>query len=134
MEQTTPIKFFPCNDQILIKVDVKQPSVIERNVKDKPTMLPSGVVIAVGRGTFVPGTGFVEPQVQPGDHVCFMLEGRLERLPIAPEKDKDGNHQLFCSISESLIMGKLDFGTEDYEQKFDTIWFQTPGEGSPIIA
>ena len=129
MEQTTPIKFKPCNDQILLKVDVKQPSVIERNVKDKPTMLPSGVVIAVGRGTFIPGTGFVEPQIKPGDHVCFMLEGRLERLPIAPEKDENKNHQLYVSISESLVMGVLDFGEESPEE---SIWFDIAGKGPDL--
>lgn len=129
MEQTTPIKFHPSNDQTLLKVDVKQPSVIERNVKDKPTMLPSGVVIAVGRGTFIPGTGFVESQFKPGDHVCFMLEGRLERLPIAPEKDENGNHQLFVSISESLIMGKLDFGEESPQE---SVWFDIAGKSPDL--
>ena len=111
------IKFQPINDQILIKLDVVEPSILERGVDDRPKILPSGTVVAVGRGTFVHGTGFIETQVKAGDRVAVSLTETATNLPLSDEKG-----QVYVSISESLILGKLDFSA--YENDGESPWFQ----------
>ena len=103
IKQTTPVKFYPINDQVLIRLDVKPMSVLEAGITKKPKVLPSGTVLAVGRGVFIPGTGFVETQVKPGDHVAISMGGEWVNLPIAADKD-----DIHISVSESVILGRIE--------------------------
>lgn len=97
------IKFAPLNDQVLLRMDVIKTSILERGLNDRPYVLPSGVVIATGRGVFVPGTGFVEVQVKPGDHVAVSTEGSWVNLPLSEDKE-----EVYVVVSESLLLGKLE--------------------------
>jgi hypothetical protein len=115
------IFFQPINDQVLLKMDVKKKSILERGVKDKPTVLPSGHVIRVGRGTFIPGTGFIEPQVQEGEHVAVSMAGEWTNLPLDEDPD-----EIYISVSESLILGKLEGADKD------TRWFKT-ADDAPLV-
>jgi hypothetical protein len=81
-----PITFIPINDQ---------------------------VVMATGRGVFVPGTGFVEVQVKVGDHVAVSTEGSWINLPLSEDKS-----EVFITVSESIILGKLEGATRDHR------WFK----------
>jgi hypothetical protein len=96
-----PVGFTPANDQVLLKMDVKKRSVLEV-LKEKPTVLPSGVVVAVGKGVFI-GTGWAGSQFEPGDHVAVSLDGGWLPLPLTDRKDEE----VFFTISESMILGKL---------------------------
>ena len=102
------VNFSPINDQVLVQLDCKKRSALARGINDKPTMLPSGVILAVGRGVFIPGTGFVEPQVRVGDHVCISMEGNWTPLPLSDDPD-----EVFVSVSESLILGRLQGADHD---------------------
>lgn len=117
---TTEVTFLPLNDQILLKLDVKKRSILE--LKDsKPTILPSGVVCGVGRGVFVPGKGWLEPQVKIGDHVALILDGAaMLRLPITKDDD-----EIYISISESQLIGRLEGADEK------SCWW-TSGEKSAL--
>jgi co-chaperonin GroES (HSP10) len=104
----TEIKFHPLNDQLLLKMDVRKKSLLEKGINDKPTLLPSGVVIAVGRGVFVPGKGWMEPQVKAGDHVAIILDGTpMLRMPIDSNED-----DIYICVSESLLIGRLEGADE----------------------
>lgn len=116
----TQINFTPINDQILLKMDVKIRSALELG-NQKPLVIPSGVVVATGRGTFVPGTGFVETQVKPGDHVAVSTEGSWVNLPLSEDKD-----EVYVCVSESIILGKLEGLTRGMR------WFQT-GDADPVM-
>jgi co-chaperonin GroES (HSP10) len=96
------IDFQPLNDQVLLRMDVLEASILERGIDDRPMVLPSGRVIAVGRGTFIAGTGFVESQVKPGDHVAVLSDGSWVTLPLSEKKD-----EVYVTVSESAILGKL---------------------------
>lgn len=102
-----PINFIPLNDQVLIKMDIQQRSSAiitpDTHGGDQPIVIPSGVVVAVGRGVFVPGTGFVENQVKPGDHVAISTEGSWINLPLSEDKN-----EVYVTVSESLILGKIE--------------------------
>lgn len=104
MSTATEVTFHPINDQVLIKMDVKRKSVLELGVNDRPEVLPSGIVIAVGRGVFAPGVGWIEPQVKAGDHVAVSMDGPWVNLPLTDRKDGD----VHIAVSESLILGKLE--------------------------
>lgn len=103
-----PIGFTPINDNVLVKMDVQEASFLVQHLDDRPTVVPSGVVVAIGRGVFIPGTGFVETQVKPGDHVAISTEGLWVNLPLSEDKN-----EIFVCVSESIILGKLEGATRD---------------------
>ena len=107
MADSMKIQYTPLNDQVLIKMDIKQKSILETGINTRPTVLPSGYVIAVGKGVFLQGVGWAEPQVKPGDHVAVAIEG-WTTLPLA----EDAN-DVYVSVSESVILGKLEGATPD---------------------
>ena len=111
------VKYHPLNDQVLVKLDCKKKSALQRGIVDTPTMLPSGVVVEVGRGMFMPGVGFVETTVKVGDHVAISLEGNWTPLPLSDDKD-----EVYVSISESLILGRLEGADHD------SPWFKAATE------
>ena len=114
------IQFQPINDQVLIKLDSRKRS--QFAIAEKPEFMPSGHVVAVGRGTYVPGTGFVETQVKPGDHVALLMDGTWSRLPI-----EDDPSVVYVSVSESLILGKLT-GAD-----VDSAWFKHSEEAAASL-
>lgn len=105
-----PITFIPLNDQVLIRMDIQErtSTIITPDTHggDTPVVIPSGIVVAVGRGVFVPGTGFVENQCKPGDHVAISTEGSWINLPLSEDKN-----EVYVTCSESLILGKLENAT-----------------------
>lgn len=111
---TQIVQFEPINDQVVVKMDVKKKSAILIDTSARPTVIPSGEVVAVGRGTFVPGTGFVETQVKPGDHVAVSMDGSWVNLPLSDDKE-----EIFIAVSESLILGKI-------AKPADMDWAKTP--------
>lgn len=119
----TSVGFEPLNDQVLVKMDVKKKSstIITPDSAggDKPTVIPSGVVVAVGRGVFVPGTGFVENVCKAGDHVAISMEGSWTNVPLSADPN-----EVFVCVSESLLIGKLTGATQD------SAWFKK-GDESP---
>ena len=119
---TQIVQFQPINDQVVVRMDVKKKSAILIDTSSRPTVIPSGVVVAVGRGTFIPGTGFVEAQVKPGDHVAVTMDGTWVNLPLATDQE-----EIFVAVSESLILGKIE-KPDEVEWK-DTPWF-TMGDDS----
>lgn len=116
-----PINFIPINDQVLVKMDIQQRSSAiitpDTHGGDTPVVIPSGVVVAVGRGVYVPGTGFVENQCKPGDHVAISTEGSWVNLPLSEDKN-----EVYVTVSESIILGKLEGCTADrrWFKKADT--------------
>ena len=109
----TPVELQPLNDLVLIKVDIK-PSIIETT---EPQFSPSGRIVAVGRGVFIPGVGFVPPQVAVGDHVAFsLLEGQPMNVPLNVDPK-----EFYVVISESLLIGKLTGATPE------SAWFARKG-------
>jgi co-chaperonin GroES (HSP10) len=97
------VGFQPFNDFVLLKLDSKRRSSLEIR-REKPKVLPSGVVLAVGRGTFVHGTGFVGSQVEVGDHVAVIPDPTSWfKLPLSEDEG-----ETFIVVSESQVMGKLD--------------------------
>lgn len=118
-ESKPRVQFHPMNDQVLLKMDVKKKSILERGVNDRPTVLPSGVVVEVGRGVFVPGVGWIEPQVKPGDHVAVSMDGPWTSLPLSDQPE-----EIYVAVSESLLLGKLEGADEG------SAWFKA-GEEAP---
>lgn len=97
------VGFSPFNDFVLIRLDTKKRSALELR-REKPKVLPSGIVLAVGRGTFVHGTGFVGSQVEVGDHVAVIPDPTgWFKLPLSEDED-----DTFICVSEAQIMGKLE--------------------------
>lgn len=101
----TTLRIRPINDQVLIKAHKLNQSELEI---DDPNHAPSGVVLAVGRGTIYDGKLF-PPQVEVGDSVAFVPDARFtQQVPLAP-----GKEDLFLLIPESLILGVLGELTDD---------------------
>jgi len=115
------VQFHPINDQILLRMDVQQKSILERGVNDRPTVLPSGVVVEVGKGVFAPGVGWIEPQVKPGDHVAVSMDGPWTNLPLSEEPE-----EIYVAVSESLIIGKIEGADKG------SAWFKTGDAPSAI--
>lgn len=111
------IQFRPLNDQVLVKMDMQKKSRLEID-STRPTVLPSGVVVAVGRGTFQPGIGFTEPQVKVGDHVAVSLDGPYAVVPLA---DKEAS-EVYIVLSESMVLGLLQGADEN------SCWFKAADE------
>ena len=100
----TSVIFHPINDQVLLKMDVRKKSVLEVGLNGRPEVLPSGVVVEVGRGVFAPGVGWIEPQVKAGDHVAVAMDGPWITLPLVDRAEGE----VYVTLSESLIIGKLE--------------------------
>ena len=100
--KATPVEFEPMHDQVLLKMDVKKRSILEINSTGRPTVLPSGIVIATGDGIFIPGSGWQPVNVKPGDHVAVSMEGSWVSLPLSSDPD-----DIYVTVSSSLILGKL---------------------------
>ena len=103
-------------------MDVKTPSILSRGINDKPTLLPSGTVIASGKGMFIPGVGHVDSQVKAGDHVAIVLAGPLQRMPIS-----DDPNEIFVVISEAQLIGRL--GNADVGSP----WWKTENEPDKMV-
>lgn len=122
--ETVPtVRFEPLNDMVQLKMDLKEESVLERGIKDRPTVLPSGTVVAVGRGPFLPGVGWAGPQVAVGDHVAVSTDGAWIPLPLSTDK-----REVHIAVSESLILGKL-FGADR-----NSAWFKASEDAPQRIA
>lgn len=98
-----PVKFHPIGDQVLVRLDVKDPPALAIR-PEKKVVLPSGRVVAVSPRYVVPGVGWVETVVKVGDHVALVLErgGPWRALPLS---GKDS--EIYVTISESSILGRL---------------------------
>lgn len=120
------VEFIPANDQVLIRMDTKKRSVLEVLV-EKPTVLPSGIVVAVGKGVFI-GTGWAGSQFEPGDHVAVSLDGGWLPLPLADKKDEE----VYFTISESMILGKLK--NADQGSPWFTAADEAPTMGPRLVA
>ena len=111
-QEFTSIEFEPLNDQVLIKVHVQKKSALELD-GTPPDKLPSGEVVAVGRGTFVDGK-FVEPQVNTGDTVMFDLTaGPIIRVDITGDKE-----DFYAVMSEAQLLGKM------HNMTMESHWFK----------
>lgn len=104
-EETKPqkLEFEPINDQVLIKVHTMAASALAPDHLKEAEKLPSGEVIAVGRGVFVNGT-FVESQLKPGDTVMFDLS---QPQPIVRVDLTGKDEDFFAVMSEAMILGKI---------------------------
>lgn len=117
-EQTQPeVTLRPRNDQVLVKLDVRTSSVIKIAGPNKGGILPSGKVLAVGPGRFVPGTGEVQPlDIQVGDHVAVELRNGDAWMAVPLSTDED---DLYVLISEMYVTGVL-HGAESR----DSVWWK----------
>lgn len=109
------VTFVPVNDQVLLALDMKVQTT--KLVGIPPKALPSGRVLAVGKGVFCAGVGYLGSQLQRGDHVSVELRhGMFRTLPLDPAKG-----QVFIVISESHVLGALgDAGSESaWYTKYD---------------
>lgn len=108
----SPVTMTPLYDHVLVRLDVKQLHALDPRTirRGKPTVLPSGVVVAVGTGTLVAGIGLVPLQVKVGDHVAFptsSIPGRLQQL-------NDPEERIYhVMVRESEITGLLHGATQD---------------------
>lgn len=123
---TQIIHFEPMNDQVLIRMDVKKKSILEVTNTGKPTVIPSGVVVAAGKGIFIAGTGFIETRVKEGDHVAVSMDGTWVNLPLS-----DDPEEVYVTVSESLILGKIT-KPENVEWK-ETPWFKMGDDSASSV-
>lgn len=105
------IKFTPLNDQILIRMDSRRVSETLHVPGQSQKVLPSGEVLAVGRGVMT-AQGFHGPQVAVGDHVAIDLKGGWRTLPL------DETQEIYVCVSESQVLGKLEGASRD------SVWFK----------
>lgn len=114
------IKFTPLNDQILIRLDARRVSETLHVPGQSQKVLPSGEVLAVGRGVMT-AQGFAGPQVAVGDHVAIDLKPGWRTLPL------DKSSEIYIAVSEAQVIGKLEGATRD------SAWFAALEERSDLL-
>lgn len=105
------ITLTPANSNVVIRMDSIKASIVAIN-PEKPKYYPSGIVVGVGKGLFVPTQGFIGSSFKVGDHVAFD-PAAARPMPLSPEPE-----EFYVLVSEDAIFGKLNGAHKE------SVWFK----------
>ncbi len=112
------LNFIPANDLLLVVVDERPKGPI---LTDKPQLLPSGIVLAVGQGIIIPGVGYLGSKFKRGDHISFSpAESGMKALPF--HNYGEYRNRTFAVLGEAGVLGTIVGGFDK-----DSEWFAATG-------
>jgi len=97
--KNVPIEFQPASDYLLIRVDWVERSALE--LDQDPTLLPSGVVLAVGPGRILASGERLPISYSVGDHVMVRADS-LCLLPI-----REDPREVVALVQEDHVLGAM---------------------------